>query len=114
MLNERNELSMAEREGFEPPIPVKVCLISSQVHSTGLCHLSAFVYSNLRANSIVPFADQSMMKSTTLVYQGLPGFDNQNCHALTLDAHSKTGPNRHRLTLLYRGAVASIWLSIHS
>ncbi len=33
--------SMAEREGFEPPIPVKVCLISSQVHSTGLCHLSA-------------------------------------------------------------------------
>jgi hypothetical protein len=31
---------MAEREGFEPPIPVKVCLISSQVHSTGLCHLS--------------------------------------------------------------------------
>ncbi len=33
---------MAEREGFEPPIPVKVCLISSQVHSTGLCHLSVF------------------------------------------------------------------------
>ena len=27
---------MAEREGFEPPIPVKVCLISSQVHSTAL------------------------------------------------------------------------------
>jgi hypothetical protein len=33
---------MAEREGFEPPIPVKVCLISSQVHSTGLCHLSLY------------------------------------------------------------------------
>ena len=32
---------MAEREGFEPPVPVKVRLISSQVHSTGLCHLSA-------------------------------------------------------------------------
>ena len=31
---------MAEREGFEPPIPSRVCLISSQVHSTGLCHLS--------------------------------------------------------------------------
>ena len=31
---------MAEREGFEPPIPLRVCLISSQVHSTGLCHLS--------------------------------------------------------------------------
>ena len=27
---------LAEREGFEPPIPVKVCLISSQVHSTAL------------------------------------------------------------------------------
>ena len=35
---------MAEREGFEPPIPVKVCLISSQVHSTGLCHLSESNY----------------------------------------------------------------------
>ena len=34
---------MAEREGFEPPIPVKVWLISSQLHSTGLCHLSALV-----------------------------------------------------------------------
>ena len=31
---------MAERGRFELPIPVKVCLISSQVHSTGLCHLS--------------------------------------------------------------------------
>ena len=33
---------MAEREGFEPPVPLRVRLISSQVHSTGLCHLSAF------------------------------------------------------------------------
>src|SRR5277367_4876226 len=31
---------MAERGGVEPPIPLRVCLISSQVHSTGLCHLS--------------------------------------------------------------------------
>ena len=31
---------LAEREGFEPPIPVRVCMISSHVHSTGLCHLS--------------------------------------------------------------------------
>jgi hypothetical protein len=31
---------LAERGGFEPPIPLQVCLISSQVHSTGLCHLS--------------------------------------------------------------------------
>ena len=32
---------LAEREGFEPPIELPLCLISSQVHSTGLCHLSA-------------------------------------------------------------------------
>ena len=31
---------LAEREGFEPPIPVRVCMISSHVHSTRLCHLS--------------------------------------------------------------------------
>jgi hypothetical protein len=35
--------SMAEREGFEPPIALRLCLISSQVHSTGLCHLSALL-----------------------------------------------------------------------
>jgi hypothetical protein len=41
ILTDYSWMCMAEREGFEPPIPVKVCLISSQVHSTGLCHLSA-------------------------------------------------------------------------
>jgi hypothetical protein len=40
--------SMAEREGFEPPIALRLCLISSQVHSTGLCHLSAFVFNHLQ------------------------------------------------------------------
>ena len=41
-LNKLNTLdNMAEREGFEPPIALRLCLISSQVHSTGLCHLSA-------------------------------------------------------------------------
>lgn len=39
---------MAERGRFELPIALRLCLISSQVHSTGLCHLSAFVYSILR------------------------------------------------------------------
>jgi hypothetical protein len=34
---------LAEREGFEPPIELPLCLISSQVHSTGLCHLSALL-----------------------------------------------------------------------
>jgi hypothetical protein len=33
---------MAESEGFEPPIALRLCLISSQVHSTGLCQLSAY------------------------------------------------------------------------
>ena len=37
----RRKREVADREGFEPPVPVKVRLISSQVHSTGLCHLSA-------------------------------------------------------------------------
>ena len=31
---------LAESEGFEPPVPLRVRLISSQVHSTGLCQLS--------------------------------------------------------------------------
>ena len=42
MAREHLRKLLAEREGFEPPIPVKVCLISSQVQSTGLCHLSVF------------------------------------------------------------------------
>ncbi len=33
--------NLAEREGFEPPVPVRVHLISSQAPSTGLGHLSA-------------------------------------------------------------------------
>lgn len=32
---------VAEREGFEPPVGASPRLISSQVHSTELCHLSA-------------------------------------------------------------------------
>jgi len=34
---------MAESEGFEPPIALRLCLISSQVHSTGLCQLSTWL-----------------------------------------------------------------------
>jgi len=68
----------------------------------------------LRDSSIVPFADQVHDETGDIGLSRLTGFRQPNCHALTLDAHSKTGPNRHRLTLLYRGAVASIWLSIHS
>jgi hypothetical protein len=39
---------LAEREGFEPPIAFRLCLISSQVHSTGLCHLSASINRSLQ------------------------------------------------------------------
>jgi hypothetical protein len=35
--------NMAESEGFEPPVAFRLRLISSQVHSTGLCQLSAMV-----------------------------------------------------------------------
>jgi hypothetical protein len=47
---------MAESEGFEPPIALRRCLISSQVHSTGLCQLSrAVVYLKwLRNQSFTP------------------------------------------------------------
>ncbi len=38
----RRKRRMAESEGFEPPIALRLCLISSQVHSTGLCQLSDY------------------------------------------------------------------------
>ena len=47
---------LAEREGFEPPVAFRLRLISSQVRSTGLRHLSDFVYNNLQNNLIVSFA----------------------------------------------------------
>ena len=55
---------MAEREGFEPPIALRLCLISSQVHSTGLCHLSAnefplFMLPNVHAHFLVSTRDDS-------------------------------------------------------
>ena len=31
---------MAEEEGFEPPIPLRVYMISNHARSTGLCHSS--------------------------------------------------------------------------
>jgi hypothetical protein len=54
---------MAEREGFEPPVPVKVRLISSQVHSTGLCHLSAGV--RLISSLLVALRPRNRMTSET-------------------------------------------------
>ena len=34
--NYEGQMSMAEREGFEPPIELPLCRISSAVHSTAL------------------------------------------------------------------------------
>jgi hypothetical protein len=59
---------MAEREGFEPPIPVKVCLISSQVHSTGLCHLS--VYSVTESIRRKQFPDAEIIYSDPYEFTG--------------------------------------------
>ena len=47
---------LAEREGFEPPIELPLCLISSQVHSTGLCHLSALDRTHLEGKRWGPAA----------------------------------------------------------
>ena len=55
---------MAEREGFEPPIPVKVWLISSQLHSTGLCHLSALCLPvNIDEFTMLPAAKQFLFEA---------------------------------------------------
>ncbi len=46
---------LAEREGFEPPLPARVNLISSQARSARLCHLSiirSLTYSFLRVKRI--------------------------------------------------------------
>ena len=48
---------MAERGRFELPVPVKVRLISSQVHSTGLCHLSVSPVYREIADPSAPLAE---------------------------------------------------------
>jgi hypothetical protein len=52
----RMQDAMAEREGFEPPIALRLCLISSQVRSTGLRHLSALNEMCPRCFMSLPFA----------------------------------------------------------
>ena len=47
---------MAESEGFEPPIALRLCLISSQVHSTGLCQLSTAKQLPHCERSLQPFS----------------------------------------------------------
>ena len=45
------EKAPAEREGFEPPVPLRVHLISNQAQSTRLCHLSINDVAVLRRTS---------------------------------------------------------------
>jgi hypothetical protein len=62
-------IGTAEREGFEPPIPVKVCLISSQVHSTGLCHLSVVQNYNTSVSSAGDLLGESHFNGRSSFYQ---------------------------------------------
>ncbi len=64
---------LAEREGFEPPLPLQVNLISSQAPSTGLGHLSA--YDLTRDLGRIPILLPEREKKTaqdpsTLIFQG--------------------------------------------
>lgn len=43
---------MAEREGFEPPIPLRVCRISSAVHSTTLPPLREVMVGRCRRGAL--------------------------------------------------------------
>ena len=64
---------MAESEGFEPPIALRLCLISSQVHSTGLCQLSVVCLSvtvRYRPFQARPARSQCYFQAPSLVYWG--------------------------------------------
>ena len=85
---------MAEREGFEPPIPVKVWLISSQLHSTGLCHLSAAAdpLSSLLTKHSLSNTREAVNSPIAFVYAGLD-----------VDSHAEFArlpPQRQRLSRL--------------
>ena len=62
---------MAEREGFEPPIALRLCLISSQVHSTGLCHLSVGCWSRLQ-DALGPGGLRSNMREAATLREPRP------------------------------------------
>jgi hypothetical protein len=63
---QRLDAIVAEREGFEPPVPLRVRLISSQVHSTGLCHLSAFNSLLVKEHPLQSAAQPSLAGSVML------------------------------------------------
>src|ERR1700682_163142 len=57
---------MAESEGFEPPVAFRLRLISSQVHSTGLCQLSVAMQAVTPASlTLVPLGGQTMAGATS-------------------------------------------------
>ena len=70
------EKDLAEREGFEPPIPVKVWLISSQLHSTGLCHLSVIEPVGIAPkDSLTEFPGSSQSRQLLIVLSDTRVFD---------------------------------------
>jgi hypothetical protein len=73
---------MAEREGFEPPIALRLCLISSQVHSTGLCHLSA-----LQTTTYRPWLTLSDCRSQSLVNHSQRSLHENRSRRLQFDLH---------------------------
>jgi hypothetical protein len=77
--NSAFELTLAEREGFEPPIPLRVCRISSAVLSTTQPPLQAIERSQYSALDVIaekpicyPFATQSPWRDCLLRRQA-PG-----------------------------------------
>src|ERR1700733_14924685 len=65
---------MAERGRFELPIAFRLCLISSQVHSTGLCHLSVFVAPQIRPGHN-EFTGKGMAVAMPRIALDLPFFE---------------------------------------
>ena len=83
---------MAESEGFEPPIALRLCLISSQVHSTGLCQLSVpLSYIEERPSENVAPAPASL--------------DRPRNHQPRLDAHTVLREPRRHFPLPLRSSI---------
>ena len=88
---------MAESEGFEPPIALRLCLISSQVHSTGLCQLSAMynTYYQLFATFSRLIAFAAERPASDLVSLRFPGFTSRS----TADAWCSGARWEYRMTI---------------
>jgi hypothetical protein len=87
------ECALAEREGFEPPIRLPVCRISSAVHSTTLPPLQSLIYKAFQpsareqtvaaANILQTFLLRGVLRPSG--YGGLQGIVNP-CRGIGLHA----------------------------